>query len=64
MEKINSCPFCGGIAEVKTVTRHIKNNLIVVKCTMCGASTKTFNDNRESICINAWNRRVETDGME
>ena len=58
MEELKPCPFCGGHANIVTVTRHIKNNLIVVKCDLCGASTKTFSENKEETATFAWNRRV------
>ena len=56
-EELKPCPFCGGVAEIKTVTRHISNNLIVAKCTLCGASTKTFPEAKEDQCRAAWNIR-------
>ena len=55
------CPFCGGSAEIREVTRHIENNLIVVKCTRCGASTKTFSEHRPESAIDAWNRRIKNE---
>lgn len=57
--ELKKCPFCGGGAEIKTVTRHVYNNLIVVKCTVCGASTKTFLEYKENLCTDAWNMRTE-----
>lgn len=58
MDELKPCPFCGGEADVKIVTRHIKNNLIVIKCDLCGASTKTFSDKKPEKACMAWNRRV------
>jgi Lar family restriction alleviation protein len=57
MEKWKSCPFCGGIPEIMNVGK-VTCRLIVVKCTRCGASTKTFKDSRQDYAIEAWNRRV------
>ena len=55
---VRSCPFCGGVAEIVQVTRHIKGNLIVVKCSRCGASTKTFSEDKPENAVDAWNMRV------
>lgn len=57
--KLKPCPFCGGAAAIVNVTRHIANNLIVVKCDMCGASTKTFSESRLENAIAAWNKRTQ-----
>ena len=51
------CPFCGGQAEVVTVTRHIDNNKVVVKCSVCGASSRTFPENKVGLARAAWNMR-------
>ena len=56
---LKPCPFCGGNAEIVIVTRHIENNRIVVKCTACGASTKTFSENKTENAQAAWNLRKD-----
>lgn len=58
MKELKRCPFCGGPAEIIMVTRHIDNNLIVVRCTRCMASTKTFSEHKPEYAIEAWNVRV------
>ena len=57
--ELKPCPFCGGVAEVQDITRHIENNSIVVRCSRCGVSTKPFNDNRLPLALEAWNRRAD-----
>lgn len=58
MERLKPCPFCGGNADFVQVTRHIDNNRVVVKCDMCGASTKAFSDKHPEKAFIAWNRRA------
>ena len=58
MSELKPCPFCGGKAEIVEVTRHVTNNRIVVKCSRCGASTRTFSDNKSEYAIDAWERRA------
>lgn len=57
MERLKRCPFCGGVADIKMVTRHEKNNLIVVGCGVCRASTKTYSEHKPENAIHAWNMR-------
>ena len=55
---LKPCPFCGGSASIVKVTRHCVNNLVVTKCDLCGASTKTFSEEKPERAAMAWNRRV------
>lgn len=55
--ELKKCPFCGGNASLVVVTHHIENNLIVVKCDLCGASTKVFGDRYSEKAYAAWNTR-------
>jgi Lar family restriction alleviation protein len=59
MRELKACPFCGGTAEIATVTRHVSDNLVVVRCTRCRASTKTFHENKAEQAVSAWNERVK-----
>ena len=61
--ELKPCPFCGGLAEIVVVTRHIENNLIVARCTQCKASTKTFSEHNPIYAYAAWNCRV-SEGQE
>lgn len=58
MTELKSCPFCGGEAEVVAVTRHINNNLYVVKCKTCMASTRTYSETKIEDAKRQWNMRV------
>lgn len=57
-KEFKPCPFCGGKPEIEKVTNHIQNNRIVVKCSVCGASTKTFAFEKPDLAKEAWNNRV------
>lgn len=45
MNKLNQCPYCGGIAKgcIKTVESFKKIHNYYVVCTECGASTERYN---------------------
>lgn len=58
-DNIKRCPFCGGVPEIKQVTNHETGNLIVVRCTMCNASTRTFSEYKPEYAIEAWNCRKD-----
>lgn len=59
MQPMKRCPFCGGTPEIVTVTKHVDNNLIVVRCSRCRASTKTFHESKREFAIAAWNDRIK-----
>lgn len=55
-DKLKSCPFCGGEAEVvETLFYDYK-----VACEKCGASTPLCDS--EEMAVEAWNRRKESEG--
>ena len=52
---LESCPFCGGEATLDTRRdEKRRENPTYVKCSCCGARTRTFSRVREAIA--AWNR--------
>jgi len=63
MEKLKSCPFCGGKAEYDGYTTTICKRSIDshrIECcieTGCGASTGVFFQKKE--VIKAWNKRTD-----
>ena len=71
MNEIKRCPFCGGVASPKvSYGHHLNKYYAIVKCLVCGASTKPFlceyyNDDEtwadESIdmAVGVWNTRAK-----
>ena len=59
MEELKKCPFCGGTPDVATRIRHSEGgNVVVIKCEVCGASTKLFNESEIDRAYRTWNMRV------
>lgn len=54
MEKLKTCPFCGGFGGI---SKNIYETHYCIKCCSCGCSTEYFN--REEQATEAWNRREE-----
>ena len=50
---LKPCPHCGGSADIL----NINNDLIVVKCSSCGAQTKPLNKKNITGIANLWNMR-------
>lgn len=50
MDKLKPCPFCGGKALLWDICN-------VVKCTLCGVETITYETEEEAIEV--WNRRTD-----
>lgn len=67
-DKVKSCPFCGGEAEVESVEKYgfgISYKECRVVCTTCKAGTRVFivdscygSTGTVQDAINAWNKRV------
>lgn len=47
-----TCPFCGGVAEL----RHNSSWAYEVRCTICHARTRQFQDNPNG-AVSTWNKR-------
>lgn len=58
MNELKRCPFCGGTAEIVKVKSMNYSHLIIVRCTRCMASTKTFDDRKPEYAVEAWNVRA------
>jgi Lar family restriction alleviation protein len=54
MEKLRTCPFCGGEAEVREA-KYLGLKGFVVTCLKCGIETRLMEDKNQSVWL--WNRR-------
>lgn len=71
--EIKRCPFCGGLADVKSRWwSTAKTYIVFVQCQVCSAQTKAFTseDNpvqhdwetpEVELAIDTWNKRVRLD---
>lgn len=60
-KELKQCPFCGGDPELQFREKLIRNNFekfVTIKCSMCGAGTKLFQNKNLDKAKTAWNRRV------
>ena len=58
MEKIKSCPFCGGIASIATNTDGFGHDMsFYVRCEKSGHTLTADNFDTEEEAIEAWNER-------
>jgi Lar family restriction alleviation protein len=55
MNRLKSCPFCGGYAESH---RPSDPHFAFVMCDKCGANTSNSDTLPEQDCIDAWNTRA------
>lgn len=51
---LKPCPHCGGTADILTIT----NDLIIAKCSSCGAQTKPLNKKNINGIASLWNMRT------
>ena len=59
MDNLKKCPFCGGKPVIETRIQHSEgNNVVVIRCEVCGASTKLFNESETDKGYRMWNMRV------
>lgn len=66
MDKLKSCPFCGGSAEFSQFAN--PRNYVSVKCTVCHCGTDGFRGNGRDCSLSEnkqkqadiWNRREQT----
>lgn len=61
-EKLEKCPFCGGVASLQCAGICVKHDGgstdYFVSCFNCGASTRRYFETPEE-AISAWNRRAD-----
>ena len=59
MEKLKSCPFCGGNGRIYTESySHRKNDIdYFIECRQCASCTDIFETEEDA--IEAWNRRAK-----
>ena len=56
--RLKPCPFCGGVAELKTWrNEHFDTDPAFVVCLVCGAKTHTRENPKSA--VSAWNIREE-----
>ncbi len=58
MDKLKSCPFCGG--KVKKVVAPMMNTTMFV-CNKCGADVCFYGAEKDPKATKAWNNRVSND---
>ena len=63
-EKLERCPFCGGIAESAAWINYsslfnMEEYIEHTKCSDCGIGIISYDENNQGITIKKWNSRVD-----